>query len=61
MSLTSFEQELLAFFRANQETGFTINQLATEFKMQGVKKYKKLVKAITFLQHIQEVENVYCN
>lgn len=34
MSLTSFEQELLAFFRANQETGFTINQLATEFKMQ---------------------------
>lgn len=61
MSLTSFEQELLAFFRANQETGFTINQLATEFKMQGVKKYKKLVKAITFLQHIQEVEMVNGN
>lgn len=61
MTLSSFEQQLLDFLNNHSEETFSIDQLAGKFNLGGIKNYKKLVKAITFLEHIKEIEMVKGN
>lgn len=56
MTLSQFEQKLKDFMLKHEERAFSIDELASALELSGVKKYKKLVKAISFLEHVGEIE-----
>lgn len=58
MSLSKLENNLLLFFQEHRDKSFKANDLASQFNYQGSKNYKKLVKALAFLEHIGEIEMV---
>ena len=56
MSLNKLEKRLLAFFQDNPDQSFSANDLAQRFNFKGSKNYKRMVKALAFLEHIEVIE-----
>lgn len=56
MSLSKLERRLLNYFEANSDARKTTQELAEIFNFRGSKNYKKLVKAVTFLERIGELQ-----
>ncbi|MBS4462448.1 ribonuclease R [Aerococcaceae bacterium zg-B36] len=58
MSLTKFEQDVLDFLSQHSDKSYSMDELASILSLTGIKKYKKLVKAMAFLERVGEVELV---
>lgn len=56
MSLSKLEERILDFLQKNPDMQYRTNDLAQHFNYQGSKNYKKLVKALAFLERINELE-----
>lgn len=56
MSLTKKEQRILKFLQDHKEHSYSVQELAGIFNYQGNKTYKKLVKALAYLERIGEIE-----
>lgn len=56
MSLSSFEQKILAFLKENEDRSFSVNDISTRLNYGGNKNYKKLVKALAFLERVGEIQ-----
>lgn len=56
MSLSKFEQKILAFLKENEERSFSVNDLSSVLNYEGTKNYKKLVKALAFLERVSEIQ-----
>ena len=56
MSLSKFEQKILAFLKENEERSFNVNDLSATLNYEGTKNYKKLVKALAFLERVGEIQ-----
>lgn len=56
MSLSKLEQRILEFLQQNPDRNYQTNEIAQHFNYQGSKNFKKLVKALAFLERINELE-----
>ncbi|MGO4937263.1 ribonuclease R [Fundicoccus sp. Sow4_H7] len=56
MSLTSLEKKVLAFLKENNERAYKPDEIAHQLNYSGSKNYKKLIKALAFLERVNEVE-----
>ena len=56
MSLSRLEQNIITFLQANKDQSFKVDQIAQRFNFRGNKNYKKLIKALAFLERINEIE-----
>lgn len=56
MSLSRLEERILEFLQKNPDTQYQTNEIAQHFNYQGSKNFKKLVKALAFLERINELE-----
>lgn len=55
MSLSNFEQKIVDFLRKHQDKSFTLDEIASAMEMSGMKQYKRIVKAMAFLERAGEV------
>lgn len=55
MSLSKFEQKILAFLKENEDRSFNVNDLSSQLNYAGTKNYKRLVKALAFLERVREI------
>ncbi|MBS4456678.1 ribonuclease R [Tuanshanicoccus lijuaniae] len=58
MSLSKFEEDILNFLMEHADKSYSMDELASILSLMGIKKYKKLVKAMAFLERVGEVELV---
>lgn len=56
MSLTSLEKRIVDFLRIHQDKSFTLDEIASALEMGGIKNYKKVVKALAFLEGVGEIQ-----
>lgn len=56
MSLSRLEKNIIEFLQDNNEKSFNTEQLAQQFNYKGTKNYKKLIKALAFLERIGEIQ-----
>ncbi|UUX34224.1 ribonuclease R [Fundicoccus culcitae] len=56
MSLTSLEKKVLTFLKENKGKSFKTDEIAQHFNYKGTKNYKKLIKALAFLERVHEIE-----
>ncbi|MGX7109368.1 ribonuclease R [Facklamia miroungae] len=56
MSLSRLEKDIIVFLQGNKEESFSVDQLSQIFNYRGTKNYKKLIKALAFLERIGEIQ-----
>lgn len=56
MSLTQFEQRITDFLIKHGDRSFTLDELAKVLDVSGMKQYKKIAKAVAFLEHVGKIE-----
>ncbi len=56
MSLSKLEKNLIAFFEEHADKAYKADEVASVFNYRGNKNYKRLIKALNFLEHIDELE-----
>lgn len=56
MSLSKLEKNLRDFFKENPEKAYKPDEVASIFNYGGNKNFKRLIKALNFLEHIGELE-----
>ncbi|MGF3114648.1 ribonuclease R [Facklamia sp. P12937] len=56
MSLSRLEKDIIVFLQGNKEDSFSVEQLSQHFNYRGTKNYKKLIKALAFLERIGEIQ-----
>lgn len=56
MSLTKFENRILDFFEKNPGQPYLVDNIAHHFNMMGSKEFKKVVKALNFLEQQGHLE-----
>ncbi|MBG9980964.1 ribonuclease R [Facklamia sp. DSM 111018] len=56
MSLSKLEREVLHFLQENKDQSFKVDQIAHRFNYKGSKNYKRLVKALAFLERVGEIQ-----
>lgn len=55
MSLSRFEKNVLSLFQESPDSVYKVNQVAQRLNYKGSKNYKKLIKALAFLERINEL------
>lgn len=55
MSLSKLERDLLGFFERHADQSFRANDLASLFEMTSNRQYKRLVKALNFLENLGDL------
>lgn len=56
MSLSKLETNILKFLQDNPDKSYKTDQLAQQFNFKGSKNYKRLIKALAFLERIGEIQ-----
>lgn len=56
MSLSTLEKQIIEFLNLNPNRAYTIDQIATHFDKGSLKSYKKIVKALNFLEHAGKIK-----
>ncbi|MCW6661236.1 ribonuclease R [Aerococcaceae bacterium NML201209] len=56
MNLTTTEKRILNFLQVREGEAFTAEQIAQQLNYRGTKNFKKLVKALAFLERVGEIK-----
>lgn len=56
MSLSKLEEQIIAFLREQVEQSYRVEEIAEHFNYTGTKNYKRLVKALAFLERVGEIQ-----
>ncbi len=56
MSLSKLEKNLLDFFEEHADKSYKVDEVANIFNYRGNKNYKRLIKALNFLEYIGELD-----
>ncbi len=56
MALSKLERNIIEYLQKNTEESYDVDQLAQHFNYKGSKNYKRLIKALAFLERIGEIQ-----
>lgn len=56
MALSKFERNLLAVFQEEPQASYSVNELSKRFNYRGSKNFKRLIKALNFLEGIHQIQ-----
>lgn len=56
MSLSKLEQRVLDFLQEDPQAEYKVDQIAQRLNYKGTKNYKKLIKALAFLERVGEIQ-----